>query len=143
MSISQFDDVLHRSTEPAGRTDQIRIAVKGPLHLHPDVTYTYPLVVQFEIIQNLPDPERPGEELHDPKLARRKAGVAILDADPAGEWVGHLDVDEGFFRNGRARGVGVAVLPQERNTQDKGVYAVETLTWCDNIDLDIEGQSAA
>jgi hypothetical protein len=68
----------------------------------------------------------------------------VVTTDGANErWEGFVEVEPGFFRNGTARGVGVAVLPQEKDAAGKGAYAIETLTWCDHITLDLDGESGA
>jgi hypothetical protein len=143
MSISKFDDPLRLSQTPVVRVGYIRIDVGGPLTLDPGAQYTRPFAVHFEIIQSPVDPANPEERLHDPALARRASGVVTTDGT-GGRWDGYVEVPPGFFTNGEARGVGVAVLPQEKETASgKGGYATETLTWCDHIELVVDAAQAA
>jgi hypothetical protein len=140
MSISQFDDTLRRSATQAERVGHIRIDVGGPLRLDPGVVYTKPFAVQFEVIQSPEDPTKPDGIDHDPAHAKRASG-AISSDGTGGRWEGHVEVEPGFFRNGEARGVGVAVLPQRTDAAGKGAYSIETITWCDHITLEVDGES--
>jgi hypothetical protein len=54
----------------------------------------------------------------------------------ADTWEGSLEVKAGTFKSGEARAIAVAVVPIN------GLFAYETLTWCDHIELEL-GEPAA
>jgi hypothetical protein len=129
MSLSQFDPVLKRSTSQPARAGDIRIDVGGPLKLDPDVQYTKPFVIHYTIIQS-------DEGVHEPALAKRVSGVVETDGAD-NRWEDFVDVEPDFFESGEARGIGVAVLQQTSE------FAYETLTWCDHVNLDLDGATGA
>ena len=68
---------------------------------------------------------------HDATKAARRSGLVQLSEDDAKqeEWLAVIGLDPKVFRKGDARGVGVAVLQQVAQ------FGIETITWCDHIEL--------
>ena len=129
MSYSQFHSKakVKKVTGAAGE-DHWEMAVGGPLALVPTDRYESPLWVHFMVIQN-------PENDHDPEHAIRASGMVRLTDVTATEWAGSVRVKKSEWRNAEARGVGVLVLDQAKG------YAVECVTWCEHITIEVEVQS--
>ncbi len=137
--LSQFHPtgtvVPPRSTSRA--TDD-EITVGGPLTLDPE-QHELPITIQVMVAQT-PEakPGEPDEERFQPKNAKIARGVVVIDKGdivvgaPDTEWTKKLKAPTGDFRNGEARGIAVAVVPNPTE------FAYETLTWCSHITLKVE-----
>lgn len=142
--LSQFDDEGTISGAPiTGREADVKeIHVGGPLTLDPE-DHELPITIQVMVVQT---PEsKPGEEdeerfEHDrAKIAR---GVVVIKkgdlvvGEKTNRWDVTLTVPADDFKDGEARGIAVAVVPNPKR------FAYETLTWCEHIKLKVEEPAA-
>jgi hypothetical protein len=122
MALGQFNpnaSYVPPSTTAAFSGQGIRVG--GPLNLAAD--HDVPIAIHITVIQD-PPPGQAGP----PNIARN---VEIVRTR-ANVWQG--TVARSGFRSGGARGIAVAVVPINPLVAN-GLFAYETLTWCEHITL--------
>jgi hypothetical protein len=133
--VSQFAEKLKVSPiPPNGRAQDRTIEVRGPLQIPGRADYEPdPIRVQFQVVQ-VPRGNRTEEQKRTQSDVIRVRGMG---EEVAGEETWSGTVQLGDLRVGTAqdiqretRGVAIAVL--ERKAQ----FAFDTITWCDEIELE-------
>jgi hypothetical protein len=136
MALGQFDPTgeISKALLSAQGTPFKEIDVGGPLTLDP-AEHELPIVIHVSVVQS---PE--GEHEHEHDAAQFARGVVVIKDLVAGalpkRWDLKLTVPA-EFKDGEARGIAVAVVP------NKKLFAYETLTWCEHVTLNVHAPAAA
>jgi hypothetical protein len=138
MPRNQFDPTLRVRTSPGQPNSRVpagdpQIEVTGPFELDAPDDYSFPVAIQFQIVQ-VPRGARTDEQRRTQSDVTRERGTGEA-LEGQGTWSGTVKL--GGLKPGKAddtkvetRGVALAVL--ERKT----AFAFDTITWCEEVELD-------